>query len=113
LYPNEKLQRVGPEAAQADVDACIALAGQYGLGPERGKRVAAGTAETAAVGSATGAAVGAVTGSVGRGAAAGAAGGAAGGLMRGILRSRDPNPVYARFVERCLKERGLETIGWH
>ena len=55
---------------------------------------------------------GAVLGSVGRGAGAGAAAGAAGGLVRGLFRGREPTPVYRRFVERCLSDKGYEVIGW-
>ena len=51
-------------------------------------------------------------GSVGRGAAAGAAGSAVVGLVRGLFRSREPDPVYRRFVEKCLREKGYEPIGW-
>ena len=46
------------------------------------------------------------------GAGAGAAGGAAGALTRGVIRSGDPDPVYQRFVEKCLRDKGYEPIGW-
>ena len=45
------------------------------------------------------------------GAAAGAAGAAA-GAVRGGFDAADPNPTYRRFVERCLRERGYDVIGW-
>jgi hypothetical protein len=32
--------------------------------------------------------------------------------MRGIFRGRRNDPVFQRFVERCLRDRGFETIGW-
>jgi hypothetical protein len=53
-----------------------------------------------------------VTGNLGRGAAAGAAGGAAGGMTRGLFESGEPDPVMKRFVERCLRDKGYEPIGW-
>jgi len=53
-----------------------------------------------------------VLGRPGTGAAVGAASGAAGGLVRGALKARDPDPVFKRFVERCLRERGYDVVGW-
>lgn len=76
-----------------------------------GERVAKGTATGAAVGGASGAAVGAVFGKVGKGEAAGALGGAA-ALTSGLIRSGEPNPMFKRFVEKCLREKGYEPIGW-
>lgn len=112
LYPNDHLNRVGKQVAEKDIDDCIQLAADHGLKSNAGGKVAGQTAGGAAVGAATGAAVGAVLGSAGRGAAAGAAGGGAGGFIRGIFRSRDPDPVVRRFVEKCLHDKGYEPIGW-
>jgi len=112
LYPNSQLTMVGKQAAEADIDHCMELARSYGAGASAGGEVAKGTATGAAVGGATGAAVGAVLGSVGRGAAAGAAGGAAGALTRGVIHTGDPDPTFRRFVEKCLRDKGYEPIGW-
>jgi hypothetical protein len=112
LYPNTHLNRVGQEAAQRDIDACIQFARDGGADSEKGKEIAKSTAGGAAIGGAVGAATGAVLGSLGRGAAAGAAGGAAGGLVRGGLASGDPDPVFRNFVDRCLREKGYDPIGW-
>jgi hypothetical protein len=112
LYPNYQLQQVGDEAAQTEIDDCIRLAKEYGTSSSSSGKVAKSTAGGGAVGAAGGAATGAVLGSVGRGAAAGAAGGAAVGLVGGLFRSREPDPVYRRFVEKCLREKGYEPIGW-
>jgi hypothetical protein len=113
LYPNEAFNNAGWEVAQKDVDDCLAQARAYGAG---GPSSAAKTAGSTAVGSASGAAVGAVVGAVhgraGRGAAAGAAGGAVGGLLSGIFRSRDPDPIDARFVNVCLSRQGYQVLGW-
>lgn len=111
LYPNETLYRVGAEVAELDVHECLSLAQQY-VGSSQAKEAAASTAESATVGAATGAAAGAVLGSAGRGAGAGAAGGAAGGFTRWLFRKRDPQPLVRSYTERCLRERGYETIGW-
>jgi hypothetical protein len=112
LYPNSHLKSVGKEIAQADIDDCIQLAKDYGTGTDKGNEIAKSSAKGAAVGAATGAAVGAVTGNFGRGLAAGAAGGAAAGGTRQALRSGDPHPVFKRFVEKCLRDKGYEPIGW-
>lgn len=112
LYPNAKLRTVGSTTAEGDIDACIAFAEGHGVDPGQMEGVAGSTAAGGAVGGATGAASGAVLGRPGTGAAVGAAGGAAGGLVRGALKSRDPDPVFRRFVERCLRERGYDVVGW-
>jgi len=112
FYPNAKLQAVGTVQAERDIDECIALAKQAGVGGNPAVPVAERTATAGAVGAAAGAAGGAVYGHAGRGAAAGAAGGAAGGLMSGLIRSSRLDPVTRRWVEACLQERGYRTIGW-
>ena len=112
LYPNYHLQEVGEETAQTEIDECISLAKEYGTSSSSSGKVAKSTAGGGAVGAAGGAATGAVFGSVGRGAAAGAAGGAAVGCLTGLFRSPEPDPVFRRFVEKCLLEKGYEPIGW-
>ena len=64
------------------------------------------------MGGAAGGAAGAVVGRPGRGAAAGAAGAGAGTLTREVIRSGDPDPIFRSFVEKCLREKGYEPIGW-
>jgi len=113
LYPNAKLKRVGNEIAQQDVDDCIRLAEQYGVSPGRGEKVARGGGAGAAVGGATGAVAGAighrnVVDSAARGAAIGGTAGAVGGAVR----SDRPSEPYRGFVQRCLRERGYDVIGW-
>jgi len=112
LYPNYHLQQVGDETAQTEIDSCIRSAKEYGTSSSSGGKVAKSTAGGGAVGAAGGAASGAVFGSVGRGAAAGAAGGAAVGCLQGLFRSPEPDPVFRQFVERCLRDKGYEPIGW-
>ena len=112
LYPNSHLQSVGKTAAQAEIDDCIQLAKDHGTDTDKGTEIAKSSAKGAAVGAAAGAAVGAVTGNFGRGLAAGAAGGGAAGGTRQALRSGDPDPVFKRFVEKCLRDKGYEPIGW-
>jgi len=112
LYPNAHLKYVGKEAAAADTDECIQLAIDYGTKEDSGTRVAKDTAKGAAVGGAAGTAVGAVTGNAGRGAAAGAAGGGAASMTRSMLNSGKPDPVFKKFVEQCLRDKGYQPIGW-
>jgi hypothetical protein len=112
LYPNYHLQQVGDETAQTEIDDCMRSAKEYGTSSSSGGKVAKSTAGGGAVGAAGGAASGAVFGSVGRGAAAGAAGGAAVGCLQGLFRSPEPDPVFRQFVERCLRDKGYEPIGW-
>ncbi len=111
LYPNAHLNRVGQAQAQQDIDVCCRMADAY-VKSEPGKEVAKDAAKTGTVGAATGAAAGAVWGNAGRGAAAGAAGGIAAGATQGIFNSRDPSPVFKNYVDRCLREKGYEPIGW-
>ncbi len=115
LYPNAKLEQVGKAQVEADISTCRRRADEY---------VSSGGAATAkevgkdtAVGGAGGAAVGAVAGAVsgggaGRGAAIGAATGATAGAVHGAVKSSGPSPIYKNFVDRCLREKGYEVIGW-
>jgi hypothetical protein len=112
LYPNAKYNHVGSEVAQRDIDDCIRLAESHGITHDSGGKVARRGAEGAAVGGAAGAAAGAVRGNVGQGAGVGAAAGAAAGATRGAIHSGEPASVYKGFVQRCLRERGYDVIGW-
>ncbi len=112
LYPNAKLKQVGREQASHDIEECRKLADDY-VQSTAAKDVAKG----AAVGGAAGAAIGAVGGAVsgrgaGTGAAVGAATGATAGAVHGAAKQTEPSPVYKRYVDRCLGERGYEVIGW-
>ena len=81
-----------------------------GLGPRRagGESGAVG----GAIGGATGAVGGAILGRPGTGAALGAATGATAGLMRSLFRRDEPSQAYRGFVDRCLRERGYDPVGW-
>jgi len=112
LYPNAHLKHVGRETAESDIDDCLQLAIDYGAKEDSGAKVAKDTAKGAAVGGAAGTAVGAVTGNLGAGAAAGAAGGGAASMTRSIIDSDKPGPVFKKFVDQCLRDKGYQTIGW-
>jgi outer membrane lipoprotein SlyB len=111
LYPNEHLKMVGKDQAQRDIADCDRRAAEY-VKSDAGKTVAKNTAGGGAAGTVVGGAAGAVTGHLGRGAAVGAAGGAAAGLVRGVSKASEPSPIHKRFVEKCLRERGYEPLGW-
>jgi hypothetical protein len=117
LYPNAHLEHVGPQVAQLDIDRCMRRAEQFTTG-DRGaaaRDTATSTATGAATGGAAGAVGGAITGNAGEGAAVGAAAGATYGLLGGLFRGwtrREPPSTYRAFVERCLRERGYDPIGW-
>ena len=111
LYPNEHLKMVGEEQAQRDIEECDRLAAAY-VKSDAGKTVAKSTAAGGAAGTVIGAAGGAVAGSLKRGAAIGAATGGAAGLVRGVSKASRPSPIHKRFVERCLRERGYDPLGW-
>ena len=112
LYPNAHLKHVGQKTAQADIDDCIQLAIDYGAKEDSGAKVAKDTAKGAAVGGAAGTAIGAVTGNLGVGAAAGAAGGGAASMTRSMINSGKPDPVFKKFVEQCLRDKGYQPVGW-
>jgi outer membrane lipoprotein SlyB len=112
LYPNATLKQAGNAAAQAEIDACLRMADESGVASGKGEEAAKRTAGAAAIGAASGAAWGAFFGDAGKRAGAGAAAGAAGALVHGALTSNEPDVVYRGFVERCLREKGYDVIGW-
>ena len=113
FYPNAHLERVGQAQASADVEQCMAEAKRYGVKESTGEKVGGRAVKGAAVGAATSAAVSAVLGgNVGRAAGAGAAGGATAGAVSGAFDARDPDAVYKNYVNRCLREKGYDVIGW-
>jgi hypothetical protein len=114
LYPNSHFQAVGQANAERDIADCRRLADAAGAagGTGQGEAAAGGAVAGGAIGGAAGAAGGAVAGAPGTGAAIGAASGAAAGLVRSLFRSDGPSQAYRNFVDRCLRERGYEPVGW-
>jgi uncharacterized protein YcfJ len=114
LYPNAHSQQVGKEVADRDIDECREMAKDAGATASQGKsgQVAGSTTAGGAIGSAAGAVGGAVVGHPGRGAMVGAASGATAGFLRGLFRRSPPSNTYKQFVQRCLKERGYDPVGW-
>ncbi len=120
LYPNEQYNKVGAAQADRDVAACEQQASEFVKSGGQGGQMAKETAQNVGVGATVGAATGAVAGAVGgdpvQGAAAGAAGGATAGLLGTLFgwmfRAPEPDPVYRNFVDKCLRDKGYEPIGW-
>lgn len=114
LYPNNHLNMVGQQQANADINACMRAAETSGANSGKSEQLAKSTAKAGAVGGATGAVVGAISSSsnIGRGAAIGSAGAATATLVSGAFDAAEPTQVYIRFVELCLREKGYQTIGW-
>lgn len=112
LYPNASLKEIGQAKANREIDACIRMANEYQAGSDRSGEIARDTGKAGIVGAATGAVIGAITGDFGRVAAIGGAGAATATMGSGIMRSDEPDPVFKQFVEQCLREKGLQPLGW-
>jgi hypothetical protein len=112
LYPNEYLKDAGREQADADIQECMKMAEEYGVQSRQGEKAAKGTAVGAAGGAVGGAVGGAISGNVGGGIATGAASGAAVGLFYGLFSASEPSAAYKSFVDKCLREKGYEPVGW-
>lgn len=117
FYPNAKLNSVGQAVAHADADSCMSAASAAGLTPdERNNAVTHDAARGAALGGVAGTVSGLVTGrslqsAIGSGVAGAAVGGAVGGV-NGAFRNT-PSQTYRHFVQRCLKDKGYDVIGWN
>lgn len=113
FYPNDHLKTMGKGQARADADQCMAEAKEYGVKNDAAKGVAGKAVKGAAIGAAVSVVVSAVLGgNVGRAAGAGAAGGATAGAVSGAFDADEPDAVFKNYVERCLREKGYEVIGW-
>jgi uncharacterized protein YcfJ len=107
------MQSVGQAQADRDIAACKQFAHSSGVDEKRDGEVGKKAAGGAAVGGAAGGAWGMVRGGdAGQRALAGAAAGAAAGTVRGGMQSTETSPIFRNFVNRCLRERGYEVIGW-
>lgn len=95
LYPNSYLNQVGTGAAELDIQDCIRRPDGYISSDRAREKILEGTAMGAGVG-----------------AAVGAASGATRGLIRGLFSKRAPIPVYKNVVNRCLRDKGYDPIGW-
>ena len=104
-------ERTVSDAAIAECGRMAEAAGATQYGGQVGD-VAKDTARGAATGAAAGAIGGAIAGNVMQGAGIGAATGAAVNLVQKLFVPAAPNPAYRAFVERCLADKGYQTVGW-
>jgi uncharacterized membrane protein len=112
FYPNSHLQSVGQAQADRDIAECKQLAHTSGVAEKKDGEVGKKAATGAAVGGASAGAWGLVSGNAGQRALAGAAAGAAAGAVGGGVQKTETSPLFRNFVDRCLRERGYEVIGW-
>ena len=115
LYPNAHYQSVGETVAARDIEECENMATGAGVDRQTGGagEVATGGAVGAGIGAAGGVVGGAISGGPGIGAAIGAASGAVVGTLGSIIGHRStPSTTYTNFVDRCLREKGYEPMGW-
>ena len=112
LYPNSQLQTAGQAQARHDIDACMQLAASSGVSRTKDGEIGRKAAAGGALGGAGAAAAALIRGNALENALAGAAAGAAVGATKGGIDSTEMNPTFKRFVQRCLKEKGYEVIGW-
>lgn len=117
FYPNATLNKVGAEQARREADVCMAQAKDAGLNPEeKDNAVAHGAAKGAAVGGVAGAVSALVRGkglekTVESGAAGAVVGGSV-GAVSGAFHEK-PSGTYRHYVQRCLKDKGFDVIGWN
>lgn len=108
IYPNQKYESVGEEAAKADTEACLDKADKFLKSPKAKKMLKSGGAG-ALLGGVVGGVAGLFTGDIAGGAAQGAAMGGAGGAVAGAL---SPDELKQRYVNQCLSKKGYQVLGW-
>ena len=102
-----------PGGVEAAIAECRQLA--TNAGARSGGNLGTAARQTAAggaIGAATGAVGGAIAGNAASGAGIGAATGVTAALIRNLFNEPAPNPAFRSFVERCLKDRGYDVVGW-
>lgn len=112
IYSNGK--QVNEERLARDTAACRQRADQaVGLNQGR-KGVAQKTAEGGIVGAVTGAVTGMFksTNEIFERASIGLAAGGVGVAVKAMVDLNKPDKVYEEYVERCMKERGHDVLGW-
>lgn len=114
LYPNGKYKRIGGANAEAIVAKCEEKARMAGIKKDRRAETALKRGAIGAVGGAAAGAAGTAIygGKVGRGTAAGAVGGGIWSAFTTMFSAEEPNPVYKGYVNRCVRESGLEVLAW-
>lgn len=117
LYPNPTFKQVGEAKARAEADACMAQAQAAGLTPDEKNNEAARRAGQGAATGGVAAAVGALVtgrgldGAVRSGVAGAAVGGSA-GAVSGALHEK-PSSLFRNYVQRCMRDKGFDVMGWN
>ncbi len=112
LYPNAYFNQVGKQIANRDIASCMSLARSSGVNQNKDGEIVKNATSSAAIGGSAAGAWGLVRGDALDRAAAGALAGAAAGTTRGAIKSLETSPVFKNFVQKCLRDRGYEVIGW-
>lgn len=116
FYPNATLNRAGEVKAQSDSDQCISNARSAGLTPEeKDNAVAHDAVKGAAVGGVAGVVSGLLRGRPDRAIENGAAGAVVGGSVGAVTGAfhEKPSSTFRHYVQRCLKDKGYDVIGWN
>ena len=116
FHPNATLNRVGDVQAQSDSDQCMGAAKTAGLTPdEKDNAVAHGAAKGAALGGVAGVVGGLVRGRSDRALENGFAGAAVGGSVGAVAGAfhEKASGTFRHYVQRCLKDKGYDVIGWN
>lgn len=118
LYPNAMLDRVGEAQGRIEANACMARAQAAGLSPSQANNeVGRSAGEGAAVGGVASMVGALITGRGGEGmlrsGVAGAAVGGSAGAVSGAFHNDTSSSVYRSYVQRCLRDKGFDVIGWN
>ncbi|MCP5416149.1 MAG: cell envelope biogenesis protein OmpA [Chromatiaceae bacterium] len=95
-----------------DTNECMALARRAGVAENRDGEIGRKAATGAVLGGIAAGAWSLVRGHGGDTLLAGAVAGGATGAAKGAIDATEQSPIFRKYVERCLAERGYEVIGW-
>lgn len=112
IYPDDHYRSTGAEKVQHEIDECLKRADDADAAGNLAAEVAKQTGKSVLIGGAAGAAIGAVSGSALSGSLVGIAAGGTVSLLGGLFKGAEDSPVYRRFVEFCLAEKGYQVLGW-
>lgn len=110
LYPNAYYKMVGEEQADKDITSAMNKADDLDLN-SKWKEDVVNEGKDAARGAAIGTGYGLYRGDIGLGAVAGAVAGFLWAMVSWMFPSK-PTPVYKNYVDKDLKDKGYDVIGW-
>lgn len=112
FYPNYTYMELGEASVDEITEYCLERAREAEVAESRKAGAAKGATGGAVFGSIIGGAIGWIFGNPGRGAAAGAVHGGGTGAVKGAAKSGESDTTFRAYAEACLREHGLEPIGW-